>query len=666
MVWATSGYVVHGEDGVFDRGDPLLNAWILAWDQHQIRHDPLRLFQANIFHPFADTLAYSEHIVGPALLAAPARLLTSNPIAIQNVSIVTSFVALGVAAFLFFRWVSGNSIAAAFGALAVALAPVRMAELGHVQILHTAGLPVLLYGLWSYLEKPRLGAALLFFAGFLFQALSSFYLASMALLCSLVSLGVAPVLLGWRRVLRSTVLLLPGAAVTGLLLVPFTAPYWRLRKELGFVRSLEGQYSNWASHKAYLRPFPGTGGARLLPDHAGSILTSLYLGIVMVVLALAGTLWWRDRRQVDHSRRAFATALFGAIALAAFVLSLGGWRDLDNGRRLLLPFYFLHSVPGVDGIRATVRFSILVDLAVVGLAVLGLAWIGNRLGRSSRIAAAAAVAGLGLLAAADRMPSLPIAPSESVRVEDEIPHVYRWLARDTGAKVLELPMLVGAGPREGWDFIPYERDYFSTVHWRPTLNGVSGYEPPGYQSVLARMQDFPSKDSLDRIRELPVNRIVVHLRQYDFPIDPDTFRREEGFRLLHECPEDLVVEVRSKTAPPNGVFPEIEVLREPRAARDGYVRVVWGSAAPELLYPPARIRLVLRSTTSAGRRRESSSEFWLAEPGRPRTYRISGGDSVSLALEVLAPGGRKAQKAWNLPGATAASRSHIPEGEALR
>ena len=54
-----------------DLGDPLLNAWILAWDSQRLLDGFLGLWQAPIFYPYPDTLAYSEHLLGIAVLVAP-------------------------------------------------------------------------------------------------------------------------------------------------------------------------------------------------------------------------------------------------------------------------------------------------------------------------------------------------------------------------------------------------------------------------------------------------------------------------------------------------------------------------------------------------------------------------------------------------------------------
>ena len=54
-----------------DNGDAQLNEWIMAWVAHQLPRAPARLFNANIFYPAHDTLAFSEPLIVPALMGAP-------------------------------------------------------------------------------------------------------------------------------------------------------------------------------------------------------------------------------------------------------------------------------------------------------------------------------------------------------------------------------------------------------------------------------------------------------------------------------------------------------------------------------------------------------------------------------------------------------------------
>ena len=60
-----------------DNADAELNAWILAWVAHQLPRDPLNLFEANIFYPAHDSLAFSEPLIVPALMGAPMAWATT-------------------------------------------------------------------------------------------------------------------------------------------------------------------------------------------------------------------------------------------------------------------------------------------------------------------------------------------------------------------------------------------------------------------------------------------------------------------------------------------------------------------------------------------------------------------------------------------------------------
>src|SRR3954447_18245309 len=57
-----------------DIGDPLVQAWQVAWGGHALLHQPLDYFQANTFWPTRDSLAVSEALAG----YAPAGTLGSG------------------------------------------------------------------------------------------------------------------------------------------------------------------------------------------------------------------------------------------------------------------------------------------------------------------------------------------------------------------------------------------------------------------------------------------------------------------------------------------------------------------------------------------------------------------------------------------------------------
>ena len=74
-----------------DNGDAQLNEWIMAWVAHQLPRAPARLFNANIFYPARDTLAFSEPLIVPGLMGAPMAWLGGSPVLVFNLVLILGF-----------------------------------------------------------------------------------------------------------------------------------------------------------------------------------------------------------------------------------------------------------------------------------------------------------------------------------------------------------------------------------------------------------------------------------------------------------------------------------------------------------------------------------------------------------------------------------------------
>src|SRR5262245_37242688 len=83
--------------------DTMFSVWRLAWVAHQLRVDPLHLFDANIFFPQPKTLAYSDALLLPSAIGAPLLWAGVHPIAVHNVLVLFSFTACGVAMYALVR-----------------------------------------------------------------------------------------------------------------------------------------------------------------------------------------------------------------------------------------------------------------------------------------------------------------------------------------------------------------------------------------------------------------------------------------------------------------------------------------------------------------------------------------------------------------------------------
>ena len=82
------------------RAIPYLNLWILGWDLQTLSRAPLdlldgRVFDAQIFHPARQTLAYSDHLIVVAILVWPLYALTGSAVFAYNAVLVLSLARLG-------------------------------------------------------------------------------------------------------------------------------------------------------------------------------------------------------------------------------------------------------------------------------------------------------------------------------------------------------------------------------------------------------------------------------------------------------------------------------------------------------------------------------------------------------------------------------------------
>ena len=74
-------------------GDVRFAVWNVVWVAHALTTDPARVYDANIFYPHRNALAFSEANLGAGLLAVPAWTLTGNPFTTFNVVVVFTFAA---------------------------------------------------------------------------------------------------------------------------------------------------------------------------------------------------------------------------------------------------------------------------------------------------------------------------------------------------------------------------------------------------------------------------------------------------------------------------------------------------------------------------------------------------------------------------------------------
>ncbi len=527
-----------------DAFDPRFQAWTIDWVQHKLG-SPSSLFDANIFAPEPNTLAYSDSLLGIAIPMLPFRWLGVSPIGQLNIALLLSFAATFASGYLFGRVVTRSMVVGAVTGVAFAFGPFGSVSGGAIHAAAHAGVGVAATAAWWLADRARdrrslLGPAALLTAALVWQASVSFYPGAYAF-------GAAAVILlvRWRSLgTRGWLWALGTLGVAGACTLVMAIPYFQVRNDQpGFRRTL-----------ADLPPLAADFGAS---DPRLSIWGSLlgkgsgwpiygepaFPGLVLLVLAPIGAITgWRGAAR----RR---TALVAGLALVLVGLALGLGAGATGWRRFLPYRLLFEYVPGWEALRATGRAWVVGLLGIGVLAGLGALAVGRWLARRGPrtrtvVLAVAVVAVVGILVEG----YAPWTSSQGGTVDIAVSPVDEQLRGLGPGGVLYLPALEQqAGPvAEALSgFRQAENVYGTTAHHRITPNGYSGFFPPSWTVLSAAMLELPDSAALNRLRRIGVRYVVVRDWAKGGPwerlLDPDAARPLErvgryGGDVLYRVP----------------------------------------------------------------------------------------------------------------------------------
>jgi len=495
-------------------GDPMLNAWILGWVSDAIVAHPWDLWDAPIFHPHPNTLAYSEHLLGVAVFVAPIYWLTGNAILTYNVAFLAGYAFAGFAMFVLVRRLTGRTDAAIVAGALFACSPyLTSSQVARVQMLTCGWSALTLAALHAFVESGQQRALVAFIACWTLQTLSNMYLGVFLAL----PIGIVVVHAMTRRQPRLSSARLGYIVAGGLVLVILLAPvllvYDRVQDEMGFAHGLDIVQRYSADVRSYLSVWIDRQPALLWPEISAD--RALYPGAAVLLLVGWG-LWAAARLRIDGALRSTG-GLYLVIALAAFALSLGptpsAWQQpigIGSPYAALLDL-----VPGFDGFRAPARFALPVLLALAVLSGVAIAALAV-LAPARRRAVIAAVLALSLWESRRTFPWVATVPAE----DPSTTAAYTWLADQPAGPVLKLPITThfqAQRPDQGAS-VTLRYQLAALRHRKPLINGSSGFVSPfvtlfqGAASPLTTLDTVD--DALRIVRSIGGRYLVVHLHEY--------------------------------------------------------------------------------------------------------------------------------------------------------
>ena len=198
------------------------------------------------------------------------------------------------------------------------------------------------------------------------------------------------------------------------------------------------------------------------------------------------------------------------------------WSELDPWPRGLLaagavtaalsfPIFFdplARLLPGLGGMRVPARFDAFTSLAIVWLAA---AALDRRLRERPPAARRRGAWIVGILAALLLIEVCPRQVSwDELEEEDDFPDVTQWIADQPDIHaVLEIPLTDPSLPAPYLVNVSYM--YYSTLHWKPLVNGYSAHAPQAVEWLSQRCcWPAPDAATLARLRLWGVTHILIH------------------------------------------------------------------------------------------------------------------------------------------------------------
>jgi hypothetical protein len=354
-----------------DSGDSLLEMWVLRRVEIGLPHGWHVLWNAPIFVPAHDALAYSDTLFPVALVHWPLRTLFGDVLAF-NLIYLGSWVVSSWCVYRLARRVVTHWGAAFVAALVYTYSAMRLVHQGHFQLVVGGALvPLALLLLLRCLDAPSVSrAAVLGLSLASLTLTASYYGAMMGVIVAIVATGW--VVAQRPQPLRPVLVALAVAAIVAVVLIaPFGVQYLRLQRHPEFRRGFSpdsaahvqdflatGSNNHVLSHVPFIasRSRPSSRGIenRLFPGFVG-----LGFGIVGAIVVAR-----EIQRRAWRTGRARELLLVTLAGLACLVLAFGDWTRI-GGHRIFLPFVvFRHFVPGFAGIRAVARLALGFELAL--------------------------------------------------------------------------------------------------------------------------------------------------------------------------------------------------------------------------------------------------------------------------------------------------------------
>jgi multisubunit Na+/H+ antiporter MnhF subunit len=501
---------------VAEKADELYISWIINWDIHSITTNILNIFNANIFYPYHNSLAYSDIYITSAFISFLPSKIIGEPAVAFNFIFIFSLITLGFFTYLLTNYLTKNHLASVVSGTLVSFSSYTLTKYMHIQLLNIGWVPLSIIFFIKFLDQKKYKYLMISAVFFIVQLYNSF-LPGYFIVFSCLFIFIYYLLkkeIKFKSINLLKVFLI--AFLTIVAVLPVIIPYYRVSKQFSYQRDIRDsiQFANRLEYTLY--PGNTTRLSSFLlntfyKNDNGPFTYDGFVGAMFFTLGVLAIIY----RIKNRRKKLLLFDIFIAIGVFGFILSLGPafqWGGHVIKKPFLIPlpyaaFYYL--IPGFNGMRNSARWEMLFLFSFSVAIGIFLSSYFSQIKKTTAFFLTCIICLLIFLEF-----NFPYR-YYSIPTKENFPKVYYFI------NSLPKDSVISEFPIYNWGTFPEfnsenTREYYSTLGFWKTFNGGAGFTPlPWQKKATFLIKNFPGAESINLLKNNGVDYIVLHAWEFD-------------------------------------------------------------------------------------------------------------------------------------------------------